>query len=151
MSSARFKIRLTAPSFEKISPACQANSFAAPNCRFEFDKRSQLFIGAHNETLSIAATSTCDFICLPKPAIRVLRTPTSSGSMNVTPFTIGGLPVDELSQGMIRLLREIADENGWTIEEVMTMAAEYYAARRQTEQELEAKIIEFPDELPGLS
>ena len=71
--------------------------------------------------------------------------------MNVTPFTLGGLPVDELNQGMIRSLREIADEDGWTIEELMTMAAEYYAARRQNERELEAKIIEFPDELPGLS
>ena len=71
--------------------------------------------------------------------------------MNVTPFTLGGLPVDELSQGMIRLLREIADEDGWTIEEVMTMAAEYYAARRQTERELETKIIEFPNPIPSLS
>jgi hypothetical protein len=71
--------------------------------------------------------------------------------MNVTPFILGGLPVDELSQGMIRSLREIADENGWTIEEAMTMAAEYYAARRQTEKELEAKIIEFPDPIRGLS
>jgi hypothetical protein len=51
---------------------------------------------------------------------------------------------------MIRLLREIVDEDGWTIEEVMTMAAEY-AAGRQTERELEAKIIEFPDPIPGLS
>ena len=92
-----------------------------------------------------------DFICLPITAIRVLRTPTSPGSMNVTPFTLGGLPVDELSQGMIRFLREIADENGWTIEEAMTMAAEYYAARRQTERELETKIIEFPDSIPGIS
>ena len=40
---------------------------------------------------------------------------------------------------MIRSLREIADENGWTIEEVMTMAAEYFAARRQTERELETE------------
>jgi hypothetical protein len=71
--------------------------------------------------------------------------------MNVTPFTLGGLPVDELSQGMIRLLREIADQNGWTIEEVMTIAADYYAARCQTERELETKIIEFPDPIPGLS
>jgi hypothetical protein len=70
---------------------------------------------------------------------------------NVAPFTIGGWPVDALSQGTMRLLRKIADQDGWTIEEVMTMAAEYYAARRQTERELETKIIEFPDELPGLS
>jgi len=52
---------------------------------------------------------------------------------------------------MIRSLREIADEDGWTMEEVMTIAAEYYADRRQADKELETKIIEFPDELPGLS
>src|SRR5262245_41932581 len=28
-----------------------------PNCRFQFQKRSQHFIGAHNETLSIVALS----------------------------------------------------------------------------------------------
>jgi len=71
--------------------------------------------------------------------------------MDVTPFTLGGLPVDGLNQGMIRLLRELADENGWTIEEVMTIAVEDSATRRQAERELETKIIEFPDETPGLS
>ena len=71
--------------------------------------------------------------------------------MNVTPFTLGGLPVDALNQGIIRLLRTLADENGWTIEEVMIIAADYYADRRQAERELETKIIEFPDPIPGLS
>jgi hypothetical protein len=52
---------------------------------------------------------------LLKAEFEVLKTPTFPGSMNVTLFTLGGLPVDELSQGMIRLFREIADENGWTI------------------------------------
>jgi hypothetical protein len=26
----------------------------ADHCRFEFDKRSQLFVGVHNETVSVA-------------------------------------------------------------------------------------------------
>jgi len=30
-------------------------SIARANCRFEFEKRSQLFVRAHNETLSVAA------------------------------------------------------------------------------------------------
>jgi len=67
------------------------------------------------------------------------KPPIFPGNVNVTPFTLRGLPVDEVSQEMIRSLREIADENGWTIEEVMTMAAEYFAARRQTERELETE------------
>ena len=50
----RIQIRLATPSLERILPICQANS-ATPNRRFEFDERSQLFIGAHNETLSVAA------------------------------------------------------------------------------------------------
>jgi hypothetical protein len=39
----------------KISPACQTNSPAGANRRFEFQKRSQYFIDTHNETLSVAA------------------------------------------------------------------------------------------------
>jgi len=44
----------TQVSFEKISTASQDNS-ATSNRRFEFDKRSKLFIRMHNETLSVAA------------------------------------------------------------------------------------------------
>ncbi|OLA95987.1 MAG: hypothetical protein AUH19_08755 [Verrucomicrobia bacterium 13_2_20CM_55_10] len=40
--------------FGKTSPPCQAKK-PPPNRRFEFPKRGQLFIGVHNETLSVAA------------------------------------------------------------------------------------------------
>ena len=63
---------------------------------------------------------------------------------NVAPFTIGGWPVDALSQGTIRLIRKIADEDGWTIEEVMTSAMEQFVATRKAEKQLETKIICFP-------
>jgi hypothetical protein len=63
---------------------------------------------------------------------------------NVAPFTIGGLPVDALSQGTMRLLRKIADQDGRTIEEIMTSAMEEFVVRRKAEKELETKIIRFP-------
>jgi len=62
---------------------------------------------------------------------------------SVAPFIIGGWPVDALSQGTMRLLRKIADQDGWTIEEVMTAAMEEFVARRKAEKELETKIICF--------
>ena len=62
---------------------------------------------------------------------------------NVAPFTIGGWPVDALSHGMIRLLRRIAQEDGWTIEEVMTAAREEFVITRKAEEELKTKIIQF--------
>jgi hypothetical protein len=41
--------------------ASGSNQFAASaNRRFEFQKRRQLFIGMHNETLSIAAIRVCN-------------------------------------------------------------------------------------------
>jgi hypothetical protein len=63
---------------------------------------------------------------------------------NVAPFAIRGWPVDALSQGTMRLLRKIADQDGWTIEEVMTAAMEEFVARHKPEKELETKIICFP-------
>jgi len=63
---------------------------------------------------------------------------------NVAPFTIGGWPMDALSPGTMRLLRKIADQDGWTIEEVMTAAMEEFVARRKAEKELETKITCFP-------
>jgi hypothetical protein len=47
------------PSFEKISTASQAN-FATSNRRFKFNKRSQLLIGTHDETLSVVAMCVCN-------------------------------------------------------------------------------------------
>jgi hypothetical protein len=40
---------------------------AATNRRFEFDKRSQLFVGVHNETFSVAA------VCVNNPDRSPLR------------------------------------------------------------------------------
>ena len=62
---------------------------------------------------------------------------------NVARFTIGGWPVDALSQGTIKLLRKIADEDGWTFEEVITAAMEEFVATRRAERELKTKIIQF--------
>jgi hypothetical protein len=64
---------------------------------------------------------------------------------NVALFTIGGWPVDALSPGTMRLLRKIADQDGWTLEEVMTAAMEEFVARRKAEKELETKVIKFPN------
>jgi len=40
---------------EKVRSACQDKKATTANRCIEFQKRSQLFIGSHNETLSIAA------------------------------------------------------------------------------------------------
>jgi hypothetical protein len=65
-------------------------------------------------------------------------------SKNVAPFTIDGWPVDTLSQGTMRLLRKIADQDGRTVEELMTTAMKEFVVRRKAEKELESKIIRFP-------
>jgi hypothetical protein len=62
---------------------------------------------------------------------------------NVAPFTIGGWPVDALSQGTMRLLRKIAQEDGWTMEEVMTAAMEEFVVTRKAEEEFKTKIIQL--------
>jgi len=62
----------------------------------------------------------------------------------VSPFTIGGWPVDGLCQGTMKLLRKIADQDGRTIEEVMTTAMEEFVVKREAEKEVKAKIIRFP-------
>jgi len=49
-----FRSALVKPSLAKIALACQDSSPARANRRFEFQKRSQLFIRTHNETLSVA-------------------------------------------------------------------------------------------------
>jgi hypothetical protein len=49
------QIRLATPRLEKISPACQAKSRQPADRRFQFQKRSQLFIRTHHETLSVVA------------------------------------------------------------------------------------------------
>jgi len=41
------------------------SAYSAPDRRFEFQKRSQLFIRTHNETLSVAAMSASNPDRLP--------------------------------------------------------------------------------------
>jgi len=64
---------------------------------------------------------------------------------NVEVFHIADLPVDTLDQGMMRLLRKIADEKGWTVEEVIVAAIEQRVERCKAEQNLDGKIIRFPN------
>jgi hypothetical protein len=52
------------PSFEKISTASQAN-FATSNRRFKFNKRSQLLIGTHDETLPLSRCASAIQIVHP--------------------------------------------------------------------------------------
>jgi hypothetical protein len=49
-------IRLATPRLAKISSDCQEKFASGADGRFEFQKRSQLFIGTHNETLSVAVS-----------------------------------------------------------------------------------------------
>jgi len=63
---------------------------------------------------------------------------------NVEVFHIADLAVDTLDQGMMRLLRKIADEKGWTVEEVIVGAIEQRVERCKAEQNLDGKIIRFP-------
>jgi hypothetical protein len=53
MSSALIQIRLTAPSFEKISPASQGNSSHARVADSSSRNAVNFLISAHNETLSV--------------------------------------------------------------------------------------------------
>jgi hypothetical protein len=41
--------------FEETCSTCQNNSPQSPNRRFKLDERSQVFVGTHHTTLSIAA------------------------------------------------------------------------------------------------
>ena len=59
---------------------------------------------------------------------------------NVEQFRIADLPVGALDQPMMRLMRQIADRTGWTVEEVMVALV----VRCEAERELEGKIIPFP-------
>jgi hypothetical protein len=57
------QIRVATPSLAKITRCCQAQSLQSAKRRSESQKRSQLFIGVHNETLSVAAVCVCNKDC----------------------------------------------------------------------------------------
>ena len=44
----------------------------------------------------------------------------------------------------MRLLRKIADQDGSTIEEIITAAMEEFLVGREAEKEFETKIVRFP-------
>jgi hypothetical protein len=69
-----------------------------------------------------------------------MKTPKKRWPDNVEQFRIADLPVGALDQPMMRLMRKIADINGWTVEEVMMAFVE----RCEAERKLKAKIIPFP-------
>ena len=69
-----------------------------------------------------------------------MKTPKKRWPDNVEQFRIADLPVGALDQPMMRLMRQIADRTGWTVEEVMVALV----VRCEAERELEAKIIPFP-------
>jgi hypothetical protein len=50
----QIQIRLATLSLARISPARQAQFSATANRRFKFQKRRQLVVSMHNETLSVA-------------------------------------------------------------------------------------------------
>jgi len=69
-----------------------------------------------------------------------MKTPPKRWPDNVEQFRIADLPVSVLDQSMMRLMRTIADQECWTVEEVMVAVLE----RCEAERKLEAKIIPFP-------
>ncbi len=60
------------------------------------------------------------------------------------PFTIGGLPVDRITQQQMRELKRRADRKGITVEEVLDHALRLFAAKFFASLDPGAKIIKFP-------
>jgi len=54
MPSLAIQICLAMPSLDKITPTPQDKTSRLPNRRFDFHKRSQPLIGAHNKALTVA-------------------------------------------------------------------------------------------------
>ena len=69
-----------------------------------------------------------------------MKTPPKRWPDNVEQFRIADLPVGALDQPVMRLMRKIADQNCWTVEEVMVALVE----RCEAERKLEEKIIPLP-------
>jgi hypothetical protein len=72
----------TQVSFEKNLTASQDNSVTS-NRRFEFHKRSQLFIRSHNETVSVVAVRICNEDRSPVGINRCDAAPTPAGPAEI--------------------------------------------------------------------
>jgi hypothetical protein len=57
--------RLSDAEFGKNAAKLSSQFAASANGRFEFQKRAQLFIRTHNETLSVVAMCVCNPDCSP--------------------------------------------------------------------------------------
>jgi hypothetical protein len=68
-----------------------------------------------------------------------------SGTSNLMPFApFDGLPpLHKLDQRMMRSLRKLADQTGWTVERCMREAIADFVAKHVAEEGLETKIIDF--------
>jgi hypothetical protein len=73
------QIRLATPSLAKTTATCQINSPQAPNRRFKFQKRRQLFIRTNNETFSVTAIRVSNPDVRPLESMADTPTPTPSG------------------------------------------------------------------------
>ena len=53
-------------------------------------------------------------------------------------------PLDKVDQTMMRRLRELADQRGCNVEDLIHEAIEQWVAQYEAERELETKVIRFP-------
>jgi hypothetical protein len=67
------------------------------------------------------------------------------GTSNLLPFApFDGLPpLNKLDQKMMRSLRKLADQTGWTVERCIREGIADFVAKHAAEQDLETKIIDF--------
>ena len=62
---------------------------------------------------------------------------------NVTPFTLGGWPLDEVDPLMMRKLKAKAARKGLTVEQAINEALLLLLARHEAERDARGKIIPF--------
>ena len=53
-------------------------------------------------------------------------------------------PLDKVDQTVMRRLRELADQRGCNVEDLIHEAIEQWVAQYEAERELETKVIRFP-------
>jgi hypothetical protein len=71
-----------------------------------------------------------------------VKTP-ASNLMPFAPFT-GLPPLHKLDQKMMRRLRKLADQTGWTVERCIREAIADFVAKHPAEEDAPAKPIKFP-------